>query len=174
MKSSMWAMMTVLSITILSSECLAQIIQPQEVHQDRRVTFRVGAPNAHEVKVISKSDGTQGMGADEYLLKKGDDGIWVVTTNPCRPGFHYYELSIDGFHCPDPASLMFYGYRHWMSAIDIPDEQLDFYEYKNVPHGDVRHHWYRSKATDKIQRYVIYTPPDYDENTTRRYPVLYL
>src|SRR5438045_7167375 len=60
-----------------------------------------------------------------------------------------------------------------MSAIDIPDPAGDFYQPKDVPHGTVRIHPYRSKIADATRRAFIYTPPGYDASTGR-YPVLYL
>jgi hypothetical protein len=29
-------------------------------------------------------------------MKKGDDGFWTLTSSPVVPGFHYYELIVDG------------------------------------------------------------------------------
>jgi enterochelin esterase-like enzyme len=51
---------------------------------------------------------------------------------------------------------------------------VHFYDVKDVPHGEVRAIWYRSKVTGKWRRANIYTPPDYDANPRTRYPVLYL
>src|SRR6266498_504422 len=53
-------------------------------------------------------------------------------------------------------------------------EGVDFYLAQDVPHGDVRVRWYRSKTTGQWRRALVYTPPDYDRNTRVRYPVLYL
>src|SRR6201999_4264127 len=55
----------------------------------------------------------------------------------------------------------------------VPEKGVDFYDAKDVPHGDVRVHWYRSKTTGLWRRAHVYTPPGYDGASTR-YPVLYL
>lgn len=60
------------------------------------------------------------------------------------------------------------------SGIDIPEKGVDFYEVKDVPHGEVRSLRYLSKASGEWRRAVVYTPPDYDTNLKTRYPVLYL
>jgi enterochelin esterase family protein len=38
----------------------------------------------------------------------------------------------------------------------------------------VREHIYFSKTNSKMRRCFVYTPPDYDKDTQKRYPVLYL
>lgn len=59
------------------------------------------------------------------------------------------------------------------SAIEVPDKGVDFYDIKDVPHGEIRAHWYKTKSGDNRQAWV-YTPPEYDQDPTKRYPVLYL
>jgi enterochelin esterase family protein len=61
-----------------------------------------------------------------------------------------------------------------MSGIGVPSKGEDFYEAKDVPHGEVREHWYYSKTNSAWRRCFVYTPPDYDSNPAARYPVLYL
>ena len=43
-----------------------------------------------------------------------------------------------------------------------------------MPHGQVREVWYLSKVTGTWRHALVYTPPGYDEQTTARFPVLYL
>ncbi|HMD59973.1 MAG TPA: alpha/beta hydrolase-fold protein, partial [Opitutaceae bacterium] len=132
---------------------------------DLRVTFRIKAPNAQEVQFdLGK----------RYLAQKTDDGYWTATTEPQVPGFHYYWLVMDDEPLNDPASETFYGVGKQTSGIEIPEPGVDFYDAKDVPHGDVRERWYHSETTDSWRRFYIYTPPDYDGNAGARYPVLYL
>ncbi|HYH66697.1 MAG TPA: alpha/beta hydrolase-fold protein [Urbifossiella sp.] len=56
----------------------------------------------------------------------------------------------------------------------MPEKGTDFYDVKDVPHGQVRAFWYHSKVTGAARRAFVYTPPGYDANPARRYPVLYL
>ena len=134
------------------------------VDSQRRAYFRVNAPKAESVRVS--------LGNVE--LKKNDDGIWTGMTAPLDPGFHYYQLIIDGFATADPESESFFGVSNMRSGIEIPDEGADFYDTKDVPHGEVRIKWNHSKISDAWRRSFIYTPPGYDENQDQRYPVLYL
>ncbi len=166
----------VLGVVLISAFALkasGQFMDPPEMDDQNRVTFKVKAPDAHEVKVINQSD-EMAMGASEYLLTKGEDDIWSVTTNPCRPGFHYYKLSIDGFECADPQSQMYFGWAKWSSGLEVPGKDIEFYLPQNNPKGEVVIHWYQSKVTGKTRRCLVYTPPGYDKDQKRRYPVLYL
>jgi enterochelin esterase-like enzyme len=106
-------------------------------------------------------------------MVRDEKGVWIVTTPPAQPGFHYYWLMVDGFQCNDPSSETYFGWGRETSGVEVPDK-VDFYDAKDVPHGDVRAHWYFSKTTGQWRRAHVYTPPDYDTNIKVRYPVLYL
>ncbi|MBN2131767.1 MAG: hypothetical protein JW741_19865 [Sedimentisphaerales bacterium] len=138
--------------------------QYPQVDSERQALFRVNAPNAKSV-VVSLGN---------TALTKGDDGIWSGVTAPLDPGFHYYQIIVDGFAVADPASESFFGSSSVRSGIEVPEQGVDFYDAKDVPHGDVREKWYFSKISNAWRRCFIYTPPDYDKNTSARYPVLYL
>ncbi|PKQ46690.1 alpha/beta hydrolase-fold protein [Confluentibacter flavum] len=135
------------------------------IFQDNRVLFTVNAPEATKVQLdLGKL----------YDMQKNDTGVWTVTTDPQVPGFHYYSLVIDGFKFADPASESFYGTGRMASAIDVPEEGIDFYDIKDVPHGDMRSRVYFSKTTGTWRNINLYTPPGYDENPNKTYPVLYI
>jgi enterochelin esterase family protein len=140
--------------------------QYPQVNSERRVRARVVAPAAQQVLLD--------IGAVRYQLVKGEDGAWVGVSNPQDEGFHYYQIHIDGAAVPDPSTLYFYGASRWGSGVEVPANDKDFYAVNNVPHGQVRQNLYRSSSTNKTLRCFVYTPPDYDKDQTRRYPVLYL
>ena len=139
--------------------------QYPRVHADNRVTFQLKAPDAQKVQVSL---------AGRHEMTKGADGVWSVTTPPLVPGFHYYQLIVDGVSMNDPASHAFYGTSKDSSGIEVPEKGVDYYSYKEVPHGEVRIRPYLSKITGQWRRSFVYTPPDYDANPKARYPVLYL
>ena len=97
-----------------------------------------------------------------------------TTAGPMDEGFHYYHLTIDGGTFNDPGTLNFYGSTRWESGIEIPAHDQDFYALKDVPHGRVQQILFPSKSTNTSRRAFVYTPPDYDKDPTKRYPVLYL
>jgi enterochelin esterase-like enzyme len=137
------------------------------VHADRRVTFRVAAPDAQKVQV--RLGGAHDM-------TKGTDGLWMVTIPPQVVGFHYYTITVDGAVVADPATRTFFGSGWENSGIEIPEPDADaaYYAAKDVPHGQVSQRWYYSKVTGKWRRCYVYTPPEYEANSRTRYPVLYL
>lgn len=118
--------------------------------------------------------GENGMGKGPFAMEKSAEGVWTATIGPVQPGFHYYWFLIDGVPVNDPSSETYFGWARQSSGLDVPDPALDFYEPKDVPHGDVRMHWYRSSVTGKMRRAFVYTPPGYDTASRKRYPVLYL
>ncbi len=135
------------------------------VYADRRVAFRVSAPDAQKVQVR--------LGGP-HDMTRGPDGLWTVTIPPQVVGFHYYTIVIDGAVMADPATRTFFGSGWDNSGIEIPEADAEYYSAKDVPHGEVRQRWYYSKITGKWRRSFVYTPPEYDANPRTRYPVLYL
>jgi enterochelin esterase family protein len=100
--------------------------------------------------------------------------VWTVTSPPLVPGFHYYQIAVDGTGVNDPGSHTYFGVSRDFSGIEIPEKDVDYYLPKNVPHGQVRSVWYHSAITGDVRRAVVYTPPGYDASASTRYPVLYL
>src|SRR5215472_10681556 len=77
-------------------------LKSPEVSADRRVTFRLWAPEAQKVSVqylplVSSS-------TFKSVLTKDDTGIWSVTTRPMEPEIYPYVLVVDGVMIPDPAN----------------------------------------------------------------------
>jgi len=136
-----------------------------KVNSERRVKFRIVAPDAKKVGVSFR---------DSSEFTKGEDGAWYGYTRPLDEGFHYYTLHIDGAEVPDPNSLMFFGAQRWGSAVEIPAADAASYTVRNVPQGQLREIYFHSPSTDSMRRAFVYTPPGYDQNPDRRYPVLYL
>ncbi|HSO87786.1 MAG TPA: alpha/beta hydrolase-fold protein [Draconibacterium sp.] len=136
------------------------------VNSEGRVRAQIKAPGATKVQLD--------ISAVKYDLKKDTAGVWTGESAPQDEGFHYYQLWVDGAAVPDPGSLYFYGASRWGSGIEIPAKDQDFYANKNVPHGQVIEKIYYSKENDAMRRCFIYTPPGYNKDTQKRYPVLYL
>jgi enterochelin esterase family protein len=173
-----------LAASLISGFCLAQTNQTTvvedfkttsttqsgkqfpQVNSEGRVRTSILAPQALKVQID--------IGAVKYDLIKDEKGVWTGESAPQDEGFHYYQLNIDGASVPDPGSLYFYGASRWGSGIEVPAKDQDFYALKDVPHGQLREGHYFSKTTKSIRRVYIYTPPEYDINNKKHYPVLYL
>jgi enterochelin esterase-like enzyme len=147
------------------------------IHADLRVTFRLSAPGAQRVQVqpgpLSRR-AYSGLGRGPFDMARDDEGVWTVTIPPVVAGFHYYWLIVDGAAVNDPSSETYFGYGRQCSGVEVPEEGVDFYDPKDVPHGEVRGRWYHSAITGSWRRAYVYTPPDYDTEYSARYPVLYL
>ena len=173
------------SLTVLASNfCLAQDIQEDfkpsvlnqpgqqypQVNSQGYARFKILAPRADSVRV---SLGLGGRGGT--LLTKGEDGFFTGTTEgPMDEGFHYYHITVDGGIFNDPGTLNFYGSTRWESGIEIPAHDQDFYALKGVPHGNVVQVLFPSKSTNTSRRAFVYTPPGYNKDANKHYPVLYL
>jgi enterochelin esterase-like enzyme len=142
-----------------------------QINSQGYARFRIMAPQAQSVVVSLGLGGTRGG----TPLTKAEDGTWVGTTaGPLEEGFHYYHLTIDGGVFNDPGTLNFYGSTRWESGIEIPAHDQDFYALKDVPHGKVQQILFPSRSTNTSCRAFVYTPPSYDKERSKRYPVLYL
>ena len=140
--------------------------QYPQVNSKRQVRAQISAPNATSV----------GLDICDtiYSMVKDENGVWTGVSGPVDVGFHYYQLNIDGANVPDPGSLYYYGAGRWGSAIEIPSDDQDFWQVKNVPQGSMNEVYYYSSVTEKMRHCYIYFPNEYYTNTTKKFPVLYL
>ena len=140
------------------------------VNSEGYARFRVDAPDAKSVVV---SLGLGGRGGT--VLRKNKDGVWEGTTDgPMDEGFHYYHLTIDGGVVNDPGTGNYFGSCRWESGIEIPAHDQDFYQVKNVPHGQISEILFHSPSTNAERVAYVYTPAEYATNPKKKYPVLYL
>jgi len=137
-----------------------------QVNSEGRVRVSIAAPQANLVQLD--------IGGKKYDLKKDTGGIWTGESAPQDEGFHYYQINVDGAAVPDPGSLYYYGASRWGSGIEIPAKDQEKYALRDVPHGQLVKQNYFSKASNKIRPVFIYTPPGYDKDNKKKYPVLYL
>ena len=141
--------------------------QYPRVDGNSRVQIRFKAPDASKVRVNFWS----GPKAD---MEKQADGFWTFTTPPMAPGLHYYTVIVDGAEVSDPGSTAYFGGNKWASAVEVPEAGATYYLPQDVPHGQVREVWYHSNITGTWRDALVYTPPAYDTQPKKRYPVLYL
>jgi len=144
------------------------VVSP-EVLSDRRITFRLLAPNAQNVRL--NAGDIPGLG-QTGVLTKGENGVWSVTVGPVEPGAYRYTFNVDGVATIDPRSPATSESNNnvWSVAYVAGSEWFDS---KNVPHGAVAAVTYYSTALGRDRRMHVYTPPGYEGNTTK-YPVFYL
>ena len=146
----------------------APIVSP-EVRPDNRVIFRFRAPNAKEVSVQIASI------EKPIAMQKDDQGVWVATTDPLAPDFYGYTFIADGVGLFDPSNhAVIPNFLYRASEVHVPGPASLSWEIAAVPHGEIHHHFYKSKVVGDDRGFFVYTPPGYDPRGRQTYPVLYL
>ncbi len=143
------------------------VISPR-VKPDKTVTFSYLAPAAKEVKLSGQFQSAP------VAMTKDSIGIWSVTVGPVKPDIYPYSFVVDGVNVMDPANVSFFPNERFKgSLVDIPGEVPLIHAMRDVPHGAINYEYYPSleSSTGSL---VVYTPPGYDQNPSKKYPVFYL
>ena len=148
---------------------------------DRRVTFRVCAPDATSVSVTSSDIADVipmgiGGGPAGLPMTKDEKGVWSVTTSvPIAPDNYRFNFSVNGVAVPNPQGTTFSEARVGTNGtFEVIGPEGEFQTYnKDVPHGSVAEVEYWSKSLGVKRRAHVYTPPGYTRGGGK-YPVLYL
>ena len=137
-----------------------------KVNADGEYWFRFSAPStAQDVKLE--------FAFQEFPAQQDAEGRWNVIAKAPKVGYQLVRWIVDGARLPDPGLEFTYS-NGWLSTIEIPSPEDEYYLMRDVPHGDVREHWFYSKIEGKWRRAYVYTPAGYDSQPDRHYPVLYL
>ena len=146
----------------------APVVSP-EVRSDNTVVFRYASATAREVLLD-----IQFLGAP-LPLRKGENNVWSVTLGPVVPDIYPYSFRVDGVTVMDPNNPDFFpNERSKGSLLDVRGADPLIQSVQNVPHGAVNYDYYYSESLGTTARALIYTPPGYERNPERRYPVFYL
>ena len=135
------------------------------------VYFSYYAPDAKTVEVTGIGGG---FPVEKHPMEKGEDGWWHTTVSGLDSGFHYHDYYVDGNRALNPYVPFGYGCGRIINYFELPDKYSDFYLLHDVPHGAVHMNYYKSEITGRVRNCFVYTPPSYDINREKRYPVLYL
>ena len=141
-----------------------------EVSADRRVTFRLYAPDATSVSL--RGSDIPAAARESAQFTKGDNGVWEATTGALEPGAYRYVYVVNGVGVIDPrnTAISESNTTAW-SVATVPGSEV--FDVKSVPHGAVASVYYQSSALGRTRRMHVYTPPGY-ETSTAKYPVFYL
>lgn len=150
----------------MSDDLHAQLVSPQ-VHDDRRVTFRLNAPNAVKVQVT----GIAGQPALD--LDKSEKGIWQGALGPLEPELYSYVFEVDGAAHIDPHNRNVKKWLSLNSMVEVPGDPPLLHEQTEVPHGAVHQHIYTSKSAGQERGVYVYTPPGYVYQASG-YPTVFL
>jgi enterochelin esterase family protein len=138
------------------------------IHADRRVTLRLNAPQARDVRLTGHIIGANAhwLSKDRSLpMTRGADGVWSITMGPLAPDIYDYGYLVDGVTAGDPGNRL--------GLVEVPADKPAYYDARPVPHGDVHMLAYDAKAVGATRYLRVYTPPGYEKGAAR-YPVLYL
>ncbi len=141
-----------------------------EISPDRKVTFRLLAPGASQVRI------TGDFALNGTPMSKGQDGVWSLTTDPLKPSIYGYSFNVDGVRITDPGNLFVTsGATHLKSYVLVPGDKdhPEAWEIRDVPHGNLHEHFYKSPELGD-RHLIVYTPPGYDPAAAKTYPVIYL
>lgn len=102
------------------------------------------------------------------------DGWWKGKVTGISPGFHYHDYYVNGARAVNPLVPVGYGAFRAIGYFEMPEEGFPEYLPAKVPHGAVHMNYYTSGQTGRQKLCYVYTPPAYEADTSRRFPVLYL
>ena len=143
----------------------ARLVSP-EVKADRTIVFRLRAPDA--AKVTLAFQGSKAMTKDAA-------GIWTAMVGPVEPEIYQYNFVVDGVRILDPGNPHLKNGRTIdASVVEVPGNPPRFDEVQAVPHGALGIRTYLSTPLKTVRKLYVYTPPQYDSEPGRRFPVLYL
>ena len=138
-----------------------------QVNADKSVTFRLFAPSAKRVSVVTGSSPDSLVSHD---MSKDERGVWSWKSDVLAPNLYEYYFDVDGFRSVDTGSRFQKPQRQVnTSLILVPGSILDD---RAVPHGDLLTVTYHSTALGSERRAYIWTPPGYS-GKGEPLPVLY-
>jgi enterochelin esterase-like enzyme len=166
------SILVLLPALALSQPPTADTLVSPEVRPDRTVAFRIRAPKAVDVAFFGD---WMPVGSQEKMTKDAE-GVWSVTLGPLDPSIYLYTFTVDGVTIADPVNPRIkLRSRTSASMVEVPAGPPALWQERDVPHGAVEINWEKSKALNGETRSIwIYTPPGYEKDSNRRYPVLYL
>ena len=145
-----------------------QFVSP-DVSADRRISFRIFAPQAQAIRLTAGD--IPGVGQTTQLTK-AENGVWEVIVGPLDAGAYRYNFNVDGVATIDPRNpAISESNNNVWSLVYVPGSEL--FDTRDVPHGAIAEITYKSTALSRFRRMHVYTPPGY-ESGRERYPVFYL
>ncbi len=145
-------------------------IESPEVMADGKVAFRLLAPQAGSVRIVSPDLGDPDAPGS---FTKDEEGVWELLHGPVDPPrVIRYQFEVDGVRMADPTNRATSEANGTVfSTVFVPG--LKWMEVQDVPHGAVAEVTYRSGSLDRSRRMHVYTPPGYEAGE-QVYPVFYL
>lgn len=135
------------------------------------VRFSFYAPNAKKVQVQGI---TGSMKREKINLEPEGNGYFSKEVTGIKNGFHYIDYFVDDVMVRNQEGNFCYGCFSAINYFELPDKKDEFWFLKDVPHGTLHYEMYASDVNDRMKQCIVYTPPGYEKDTKKNYPVLYL
>ena len=151
---------------LLSTAAMAAL----SAHAQQNVTFQYKNDHAKEVFVDVQFAGKKPM------TKDAATGLWTTTLGPVAPDMYPYHFEVDGISVMDPENAQYFpneGFKNSLLEVSDPKGPLA-HDIRPVPHGTIAYVHYYSKSLGATNQAVVYLPPSYQKEQTRKYPVFYL
>ena len=163
MKRSILIFLACMSALHVSAQVSSPVVNP-----DNTVTFSLLAPGVSKVSVNAQF-------APKTEMTRNADGVWSITLGPVEPDIYPYCFEVDGVSVMDPQCPDWFpneGFKN--SMVDVRAKEPMDHDLKSVPHGKVDYVNYYSETLGLYGNAIVYTPPTYDHNPDKHYPVFYL
>lgn len=145
----------------------APVVSPEI--EGQRVTFRIRENRAEEVALRAQ------WSKELIQMTRDGNGVCAVTVEAVPPGVWEYNFMVDGRAVIDSLNPALKPQREpQKSIVHIPSTPPAAWDWQDVPHGTVHHHGYASKALGKPRDVSVYTPPGYELDAAKKYPLLVL
>ena len=168
--------------------------QPVVLHENGDIELNVYFPHAKKVEIPCRTGGRMidgkrvedlkpfsdmGKGPTdetpgEFIeMKNLGDGWFYILIPDATPGYYYMNYWVDGIETIYEKGYISYVLQGGTNILDIPDHYDTSYLIKDVPHGSVREEFFYSDITKRWRNCFVYTPPGYDKDTDKEYPVVF-
>ncbi len=159
--------LSLLALTLTTVAQNAPLLSPEI--EPNRTTFRLRAPQAKQVELRGQWSKTP------VAMTRGADGTWTAAVEPMASGIWEYSFVVDGFNVMDPVNNSFKPQREGQkSIVHLPSNPPMPWDWQDVPHGTVHQHGYLAKTLGRVRELRVYTPPGYERNGEKKFPLLVL
>jgi enterochelin esterase-like enzyme len=142
---------------------------PAQAANAGRVGFSIRAPEAKKVELRGQ------WSKEPIAMTRGEKGEWSVTIEKIPAGVWEYSFSVDGMNVLDAKNPSLKPQREpGKSILHVPSNPPAAWDWQDVPHGTVHTHGYSSKSLGRAREVVVYTPPGYEQQAEKKYPLLVL
>ena len=133
------------------------------------ITLTLRAKEAKDVKLSAQ------WAKAPVAMTRGEDGAWSVTLDAVPSGVWEYSFTADGLNVMDSQNPASKPQREpQKSVLHVASVPPAPWDWQDVPHGTVHQHGYASKALGRARELWVYTPPGYERDAGKKFPLLVL